>query len=82
MFVLKVKIILSILSDVAVAFTTVNRSTFTGLERHFGFFTTLGAHGGEHLASGPVAIAIISVTLCSPRFAAWGTALGLVSVAF
>jgi len=34
------------------------------------------------LTSGPVAIAIISVTLCFPGFSAGGTALRLIGIAF
>ena len=82
MYVLKVKLALSAQSGLIVALTTVHRSTFAGLERHFGFLPTLGAYCGEHLASGPVAVVTISVTLCSPCFAACGTALGLISIAF
>ncbi len=80
MYVLKVKLALSAQSDLLVALTTVHRSTFTGLERYFGLFATLGACCGKHLPPGPVAAT--SVTLCLPCFAARGTALGLVSIAF
>ena len=82
MFVHKVKLALSAQSDLSVALTTIHRSTFAGLEWHFGVFATLGAYCGEHLASGAVAVATISVTCCFPRFATWGTALGLVGIAF
>jgi hypothetical protein len=80
MHVLKVKLALSAQSDFIVALATIYRSTFSRLERYFGFLTALGAYCREHLASGPVAI--ISVTLCLPGFAACGTALGLVGIAF
>ncbi len=82
MYVLKVKLALSAQFDFSVALATIHWSTLTGLERYFGFLTALGAYCREHLASGPVAVAIISVTLCFPCFAACGTALGLVSIAF
>ena len=82
MHVLQVKLALSAQSDSAVAFATIYRSAFSGLERYFGFLTALGAYCREHLALGPVAVAIISGTLCFPCFAACGTALGLVSIAF
>jgi hypothetical protein len=81
-YVLQGQIALSAQSDFAVALATIYRSSLTGLERYLGFLTTLGAYCREHLASGPVAVAIISVTLCLPGFAACGTALGLVGIAF
>ena len=81
MYVLKVKLVLSAHFALIVALTTIHRSTFTGLERYFGFLTTLGAHGREHLASGPVAVAIISGALCLPCFATCGTALRLIGIA-
>jgi len=71
---------LSARSDFSVTLAAIHRSTFTGLERYFGFLTALGAYGREHLALGPVAA--IPVTLCFPVFAALGTALGLISIAF
>ena len=82
MYVLNIKLALSAQSGLSVALTTIHRSTFAGLERDFGFLTTLGAYGRKHLASGPVAVAIISVTLRFPCFTACGTALGLVCIAF
>jgi hypothetical protein len=82
MYVLEVKLALSAQSNFTVAFATIYRSTFTGLERYLGLLTALGAYCREHLASGPVAVAIISVTLYFPCFAACGTALGLVNIAF
>ena len=82
MYVLKVKLALSVQSDFTVALTTIHRSTFAGLEWHFGFLTTLSTYGGKHLASSSIAVAIIPVTLYSPCFAARGTALRLISIAF
>ena len=81
MYVLKVKLALFVQSDLIVALTTIHRSTFAGLERYFGVFATLSAYGGEHLASGSVAVTIISITLCLPCLAACRTALRLVSIA-
>ena len=81
MYVLGVKLALSVHSDFIVALTAIDRFTFARLEWYFGFFAALGACCREHLASGFVAGAIISVTLCLPCFTAGGTALGLVSVA-
>ena len=82
MYVLEVKLAFSVQSDFTVALTTIYWSTLAGLERYLGILTALGAYCWEHLASGPVAVAIISVTLCLPCFTACGTALGLVSIAF
>ncbi len=82
MYVLKVKLALFAQSDLIVALTTIHRSTFTGLERYFGLFATLGAYCGEHLPRGPVSVATITITLGFPGLAACGTALGLVSKAF
>ncbi len=81
MYVLKVKLVLFTQSDLVVAITTIYRSTFAGLERYFSFLTTLGAYSREHLASGPVAVAIISGALCLPCFATCGTALRLIGIA-
>jgi len=78
----KVRLTLSVQSDRIVALTTIHRSTFTGLERYFGILTALGTYGGEHLASRPVAVAIVSGTLCLPRLTAWKTALWLIGIAF
>jgi hypothetical protein len=80
MYVLKVKRTLSVHFDFIVASATIHWSTLAGLEWDFGFFTALGAHRREHLASGIVAV--ISITLCLPGFTACGTALGLISIAF
>ena len=82
MYILKVKLALSVLSDFIVALAAIHRSTFSGLERYFGLLATLGACCGEHLTSGSVAVAATSVTLCLPGFAAGGATLWLVSVAF
>ena len=81
-YALKVNLALSVQSDCIVALTTIHRSTFTGLERNFGILTALGTYGGEHLASRPVAGAIVSITLCLPRLTAWKTALWLIGIAF
>ena len=82
MYVLKTKLALSAQSDLIVAIATIYRSTFAGLERYFSGLATLGADCGKHLASGTVAVTIVSGTFCLPCLAAWLTALGLVSVAF
>jgi len=81
MHALKFKLDLFVQFDFIVALATIHRSAFSWLERYFGLLTALGARYREHLASGPVAVAIISVTLCFPGFAAGGTALGLVGIA-
>ena len=78
MYILRVKMALSVRSDFAVAFTTIDRSVFAGLERYFGVFATFGAYCGEHLAS--VSVATVSRTLSFPGLAAGETALGLVSI--
>jgi len=71
-----------------VAITAIHWSTLAGLERYFSFLTTLSAHRWEHLASGCVAVAIISVAAstisvlsCFPCLTAFGAAFGLVSIA-
>jgi hypothetical protein len=79
MHVLKFKLDLFVQSDFIVALATIHRSAFSGLERYFGLLTALSARYREHLASGT--IAIVSVTLCFPGFAAGGTTLGLVGIA-
>jgi hypothetical protein len=81
MYVFKARLKLSAHSDFIVTVATIYWSTFAGLERYFGFPTTLGAHCWEHLASHPVTVALISVALRLPCLAARGTALGLVSIA-
>jgi hypothetical protein len=75
------RITLSVRSNLVVALATIYRSAFSRLERDFGFLTALGARRREHLTSGPVAVAIITVTLGFPGLAAGGTALGLIGVA-
>jgi hypothetical protein len=65
----------------SIAIATIHWSTFTWLERYFGVFATLGANCREHLTSGTVAIATVSVTLGFPGFATWRTALRLISIA-
>jgi hypothetical protein len=79
---LKFKLALPAQFDFVVALATIYRSTFTGLERYLGLLTTLGTCYRKHLAPGPIAVAIIPVTLCFPGFTAGGTTLGLVSIAF
>jgi hypothetical protein len=81
MFVFKARLRLSAHSDFVVAVATIYWSAFAGLERYFGFPATLGAHRWEHLASEPVAVALISVALRLPCLAACRTALGLISIA-
>ncbi len=83
MYILKVKLTLSVLSDFIVALAAIHRSTFSGLERYFGLFATLGACCGEHLTLGSVAVAAAaSVTFCLSGLAPGGAALRFVSVAF
>jgi len=82
MYIFTIKIALSIHFYLVVAIATVHRSIFAGLERYFGLFTALRTYCGEHLASGFVAIATIPITFCLPGFAACGTALGFVGIAF
>ncbi len=79
---LRSELALSALSDFTVALTTINWSTFAGLKRHFGVFAALGAYRGEHLASRPIAEAIILITICLPCFTACETALRLIGIAF
>jgi hypothetical protein len=79
---LKFKLALPAQFDFAVAFATIYRSALAGLERYLGLLTTLGAYYREHLTPGPIAVAIIPVTLCFPSFTAGGAAFGLVSIAF
>ena len=81
MHVLEVTPGLSTQSHFTVAIATIDRSTIPRLKRYFSIFAALGACCREHLASEPVAVATISVSLCLPCLAAWGTALGLISVA-
>ena len=81
MYVLKAKLALPTHSGFIVAIATIYWSTFTGLERYFGVFATLGAHCGECLPLGPVAVATIAVTLCLSCLAAWETSLRLINIA-
>jgi len=74
--------VLSALSGLTVAIAAIHWSAFTGLKRHFGFLATLSAYGGEHLASGSVAVVIVSGTLCLPGFATSGATLRLIGIAF
>ena len=84
MYTLKVKPVLSTDSDFTVAIAAVHRSVAARFEGYFGVFATLGTYRREHLALGPVAIAVatVSVLLCFPCLAALGATFGLVSVAF
>jgi len=79
---LKFKLALSVRSELGVAIATVNRPISAGLERHFSLFATLGTYCGEHLASGPVAVAAISIAVHLSGLTARGAALGLVGIAF
>jgi hypothetical protein len=78
---LKFRLALPAQFDFAVAVATIYWPALTGLERYLGFLTTLGTCYREHLTPGPVAVAIIPVTLCFPGFTAGGAALGLVGIA-
>jgi len=69
-----------------VAITAIHRSALTGFKRYFSFLATLGAHCRKHLASGGIAVAIItiaavSVLSCFPSLTAFGATLGLVCIA-
>jgi hypothetical protein len=68
--------------DFTVAIATVNRSVPTRFEWYFGILATIGTNRGKHLALGPKAIAIVSVSisLWLPCLTAFGTALGLVNI--
>jgi len=78
-FVLKAVLALSAHSDFAVAITAVYRSVTARFKGYFGILATLGACHGEHLT--PSSVAAVAVTLCLPCLAAFGTALGLISIA-
>jgi len=87
-YVFKSKLAGSAQSDLIVAIAAIHRPIFAGLEWHLGSFSTLGAYRREHLALGPVAIAIISIAIatiavlpCLPFLAAGETALGIISIA-
>ena len=76
-----VKPALSTQSDFTVAISTIDRPAIGRLKRHFGVLAALGAYGRKHLAWEPVAVTTI-IPLCFPCLSAWGTALGLISIAF
>jgi hypothetical protein len=78
---LMVKPALSTLSDSIVAIATIDRPAIYRLKRHFGVFAALGAYDRKHLAWEPVAVTTTSIPLCLPCLSAWGTALGLISIA-
>ena len=71
---------LSTRSDSTIAIATVNGPVTARFEGYFGILTTFGTRHRKHLTSGPVAA--VSVTLGLPGLATFGTALGLISVAF
>jgi hypothetical protein len=64
----------------AVAIATIYRSAFTGLERYFGVFATLGTHRGEHLPLAPETVATTTLAVRFPCLTTGGTALGVVFV--
>ena len=72
---------LSTRSDFSIAIAAIDRPAAGRLKRHLGVVPALGACGGKHLAWGPVAVTTTSVPLRLPCLAAWGTALGLISIA-
>jgi hypothetical protein len=78
-----VKPALSTQSDFIVAIATIDWPAIGRLKRHLGVFAALGAYGRKHLAWEPVAVTTISISipLCLPCLSAWGTALGLISIA-
>ncbi len=65
MYVFNSKLAGSAQSDLIVAIATIHRPIFAGLEWHLGSSSTLGAYRREHLALGPVAIAIISIAIAT-----------------
>ena len=71
---------LSTRSDSTVTIATIDRPASGRFKRYFGVFAALGAYGRKHLAW-PVAVTTTSIPLCLPCLAAWGTALGLISIA-
>jgi hypothetical protein len=71
-------LVLSGLSDFAVAIATVNRFITAGFEWYLGIFAALGTYCREHLALEPVAA---SIALCLPCLAARGAALGFIGIA-
>ncbi len=75
-------------SDFAVAITAIHRSPACGFERYLSVFAAFGTLHREHLAYGPVAVAIVPVVVAGvtgllrlPCLTACGTALGIVSIA-
>jgi len=82
-----IKPALSAQSDFSVAIAAIDRLAIGRLKRHLGLFAAVGACGRKHLAREPVAVApipipiSISITLRLPCLPAWGTALGLISIA-
>jgi len=82
MYALNVKPVLSIQSDFTVAVATVHWFVSAWLERYLGFLTTLSTNRGKHLALGFIAIATVtvSIALCFPRLAAFGTTFGLIRI--
>jgi len=77
----RVKPALSTQSDSTVTIAAIDRPAVGRLKRHLGVFAALGAYGRKHLAREPVAVTTISIPLCLPCLSAWGTALGLISIA-
>jgi len=73
--------VLSTRSDFTIAIAAIDRPACRGSERYLCVFAALRARGGKHLAWGPVAVTKTSVPLCLPCLSAWGTALGLISIA-
>jgi hypothetical protein len=67
-------------SDFSVAIAAIDRPAIGRLKRHFGLFAAVGACGRKHLAR-PVAVASVSIALRLSYLPAWGTALGLISIA-
>ena len=72
MCVLAAKLALSTHFNLVVAIATINRSTTARFKGYFSVFATLRALYGKHLASGPIAVAIITITTATvpvlPRF--------------
>jgi hypothetical protein len=64
-YVLKSKLAGSAQSDLIVAIAAIHRPIFTGLEWYLGSFSTLGTYRREHLALGPVAVAIIPIVVAT-----------------
>ena len=79
---LKMKQTLSASSYFAETIAAIYRSVLGWLERYFSFLAAIGTYCGEHLTRGTVAVVTVSVPLCFPYLTAFGTAFGLVSIAF